>query len=85
MPNLQLSFEDAADIASWILSVPGEWPVKVEVPGAETKEVKAAVDELVKLYVTKSGSFKHADGKVESVVAERHRRLRREARRRRRS
>ena len=33
MPNLQLSFEDAADIASWIISVPGEWPVKVEVAG----------------------------------------------------
>ena len=34
MPNLQLSPQDAADIASWILSVPGEWPVTVEVPGA---------------------------------------------------
>jgi cbb3-type cytochrome oxidase cytochrome c subunit len=68
MPNLQLSFEDASNIASWILSVPGEWPVKVEVPGAETKEVKGAVDELVRLYLTKSGSFKHADGKVEAVA-----------------
>ena len=67
MPNLQLSFDDAASIASWILSVPGEWPVKVEVPGYETKDVKGAVDELVRLYLTKSGSFKHADGKVESV------------------
>ena len=64
MPNLQLSFQDAADIASWILSVKGEWPVTVEVPGAESKEVKAAVDELVTLYVSKSGSFKKADGKV---------------------
>ena len=64
MPNLQLSFQDAADIASWILSVPGEWPVTVEVPGADSKEVKAAVDELVTLYVSKSGSFKKADGKV---------------------
>jgi cbb3-type cytochrome oxidase cytochrome c subunit len=66
MPNLQLSFQDSADIASWILSVPGEWPVTVEVPGAESKDVKAAVDELVKLYVGKSGSFKKADGKVVS-------------------
>ena len=66
MPNLQLSFQDSADIASWILSVPGEWPVTVEVPGADTKEVKAAVDELVTLYVSKSGSFKKADGKVVS-------------------
>ena len=64
MPNLQLSFEDAADIASWIFSVPGEWPVTVEVPGADSKDVEGAVDELVTLYVTKSGSFKHADGKV---------------------
>ncbi len=35
MPNLQLSLQEAADIASWIISVPGEWPVTVEVPGAE--------------------------------------------------
>jgi len=64
MPNLQLSQQDAADIASWILSVPGEWPVKVEVPGLESKEidVTGAVDELVKLYVSKSGSFKKPDG-----------------------
>ena len=48
MPNLQLSEQDAADIASWILSVPGEWPVKVEVPAVESPEVTAAVDELVK-------------------------------------
>ncbi len=68
MPNLQLSFEDAANIASWIISVPGEWPVKVEVPGAESADVKKAVDELIALYVTKSGNFKHADGKIESVA-----------------
>jgi cbb3-type cytochrome oxidase cytochrome c subunit len=63
MPNLQLSAQDAADIASWILSVPGEWPVKVEVPSIESKDVRGAVDELVKLYVSKSGSFKQPDGK----------------------
>ncbi len=67
MPNLQLSPQDAADIASWILSVPGEWPVKVEVPPVDSKEVKEAVDELVKLYVSKSGSFKKADGKSMAV------------------
>jgi cbb3-type cytochrome oxidase cytochrome c subunit len=67
MPNLQLSFEDASDIASWIISVPGEWPVKVEVPGPETKDVMAAVDDLIELYITKSGNFKHADGKIVSV------------------
>ena len=68
MPNLQLSAEDAADIASWILSVPGQWPVKVEVPGYDDKDVKQAVDDLIKLYLTKAGAFKHADGKVESVA-----------------
>ena len=31
MPNLQLAEQDAADIASWLLSVAGEWPVTVEV------------------------------------------------------
>jgi cbb3-type cytochrome oxidase cytochrome c subunit len=67
MPNLQLSPQDAADIASWILSVPGEWPVKVELPPVDSKEVKEAVDELVKLYISKSGSFKKADGKSMAV------------------
>jgi cbb3-type cytochrome oxidase cytochrome c subunit len=66
MPNLQLTPEDATNIASWILSVPGDWPVTVDVLAPDSKEVKDAVDELVKLYVTKSGSFKTADGK--SVV-----------------
>ena len=31
MPNLQLPLQDAADIASWLISVPGDWPVKVAV------------------------------------------------------
>ena len=63
MPNLQLTPQDAADIASWLLSVPAEWPVTMEVLALDSKEVKDAVDELVKLYVSKSGSFKTADGK----------------------
>ncbi len=75
MPNLQLSQQDAADIASWILTVPAEWPVKVEVPPVDSKEVKESVDELVKLYVSKSGSFKKADGKTHGRVAQRSRRL----------
>jgi cbb3-type cytochrome oxidase cytochrome c subunit len=62
MPNLQLTPQDAADIASWLLSVPGEWPVTTDVLAVDSKEVKAALDELVKLYVSKSGSFKTADG-----------------------
>jgi cbb3-type cytochrome oxidase cytochrome c subunit len=67
MPNLQLSGQDAADIASWILSVPGQWPVTVEVPPLESKAVSLAVDELVKLYVSKSGNFKPPDGKPVAI------------------
>jgi len=55
MPNLQLSLADSADIASWILSVPGEWPVTVGVPAVDSPEVTKGVDELVKLYVAKGG------------------------------
>ena len=58
--------------------MPGEWPVKVEVPPVDSKEVKEAVDELVKLYVSKSGSFKKADGKIDRRVAQRGRRIRRQ-------
>jgi len=83
MPNLQLARQDAADIASWILSVKGEWPVKVEVPGLESKEVTGALDELVALYVSKSGSFKEPDGKTIAVplseVGEKVKKLSREA------
>jgi cbb3-type cytochrome oxidase cytochrome c subunit len=68
MPNLQLSAQDAADIAAWIISVPGEWPVKVDVPPVDSPAVKGAIDDLVKLYVTKSGSFKEADGKTVAVA-----------------
>jgi cbb3-type cytochrome oxidase cytochrome c subunit len=67
MPNLQLSLQDAADIASWLISMPGEWPVRVDVPPAETPVVKTAVDELVKLYISKSGGFKKPDGKTVAV------------------
>jgi mono/diheme cytochrome c family protein len=65
MPNLQLSARDAADIAAWIISIPGEWPVKVAVAGLDSPEVKRGVDELVKLYVSKSGFT--LDGKQVAV------------------
>ena len=62
MPNLQLSAQDAADIAAWLLSVAGEgpatdknWPVEVKVADVKSPEVKDAIDELVKLYVKKGG------------------------------
>ena len=45
------------------LSVPAEWPVNVEVLAGREQGSHEAVDELVKLYVSKSGSFKTADGK----------------------
>ncbi len=66
MPNLQLSAEDAANIAGWIISVAGEspadlWPVSVEVPSEKSKEVKDAVNDLVMLYVSKSGGFNLGD------------------------
>ena len=66
MPKLQLTFQDAADIASWLISVPGDWPVQVEVPPIEDKSVATALDDLVKLYVTKGG-YKDRDGKTLSV------------------
>jgi cbb3-type cytochrome oxidase cytochrome c subunit len=66
MPNLQLTLQDAADVASWLISVPGDWPVRVEVPPVQDKQVGAAIDELVKLYVTKGGYKK--DGKTVAVA-----------------
>ena len=53
MPNLQLSLQDAADIAAWILSIKGEWPVTVTIPAVESTEVKSGLDSLVKLYLSK--------------------------------
>ena len=66
MPKLQFTFQDAADIASWLISVPGDWPVQVEVPPIEDKSVATALDDLVNLYVTKGG-YKNRDGKTLSV------------------
>ncbi len=58
MPNLQLSWQDSADLAEWIMSVPGEWPGKdYEVPDVNSDEVKKGLDELVRLYLSKAGSF----------------------------
>ncbi|GAC1472326.1 MAG: hypothetical protein NVSMB9_19420 [Isosphaeraceae bacterium] len=66
MPNPQISPQDAADIASWVISVPGEWPVSVEVPRVDSPEVTQALDELVKLYVTKAGGIT-LNGKHQAV------------------
>lgn len=58
MPNLQLSWQDSADLAEWIMSVPGEWPgADYEVPDVNSAEVKKGLDELVTLYLSKAGTF----------------------------
>ncbi len=67
MPKLQLTFQDAADIASWLITVPGEWPVTVDVPPVADQSVSSALNDLVKLYVTKGG-YKNRDGKTVSVA-----------------
>ncbi|HWE39167.1 MAG TPA: c-type cytochrome [Isosphaeraceae bacterium] len=65
MPNLQLSWQDAADLASWIISVPAEWPGQSEVPdingqGEESKQAREALDELVRHFISKSNTYKPA-------------------------
>ncbi|OJW08773.1 MAG: hypothetical protein BGO49_08250 [Planctomycetales bacterium 71-10] len=75
MPDLQLSDQEAADVAAWLMSVSGGWPAKVDAPPADAKPVRDAVDDLVRLYVKKSGYKKGrepvavAPGEVDSFVA----------------
>jgi cbb3-type cytochrome oxidase cytochrome c subunit/peptidoglycan hydrolase CwlO-like protein len=72
MPNLQLSLEDAADIASWLLSVPAEWPRPVDVPKVDDKGVERGLDELVKLYLSKAKVYKKQTillSQIDSTVA----------------
>ncbi|MFO0953926.1 MAG: c-type cytochrome [Isosphaeraceae bacterium] len=66
MPNLQLSAQDAADIAAWLLTVPAGWPVEVKVPGLDDPSVQAGLDELVTLFGAKGG-LPNAEGKVVPV------------------
>jgi cytochrome c551/c552 len=70
MPNLQLSAQDSADIAAWIISVPGQWPVNVEVPPVDAPDVQKALDELLELYVSKAGSFTLGDRKDSVALSE---------------
>ncbi|WP_337174737.1 c-type cytochrome [Paludisphaera sp.] len=75
MPDLQLSDQEAADVAAWLMSVPGGWPAKVDAPPVDSPPVRDALDELVRLYVRKggykdgSGIVPVAPGEVESFVA----------------
>ncbi len=60
MPNLQLSWEDSADIARYLLSVkpdtiPARWSSpKFKVPAVDSSEVKQGLDDLVRLYLSKA-------------------------------
>ncbi|MDG3005574.1 c-type cytochrome [Paludisphaera mucosa] len=75
MPDLQLTDQEAADVAAWLISVPGGWPVRVDAPPAAAAPVRDAVDELVRMYVAKGGYRKDGKavgvplGQVESFVA----------------
>ncbi|MGC8640500.1 MAG: c-type cytochrome [Isosphaeraceae bacterium] len=66
MPSLRLGMRDAADIASWLISIPGDWPVKVEVAPLKDAEVSSSVDELIRLYISKGG-YKTRQGKMVAV------------------
>jgi cytochrome c2 len=67
MPNLQLSWQDAADLAAWVISVPGEWPESVEMPALDSPEVVAGLDELVKLYKGKTEPISQLDEVVSKM------------------
>ena len=70
MPNLQLSWEDAADIAAWILTVPGEWPTPIEVPALDSAEVREGLDELVSLYKSKTEPLSQVPAAVKAMSRE---------------
>lgn len=67
MPNLQLSAQDSADIAAWILSVPGEWAQEVDLPSLEEAEVQEGLNELVRLYKSKVTSLSELDSTVAAM------------------
>jgi cytochrome c551/c552 len=82
MPNLQLSAQDAADIASWVVSTREDWgdgsdarfwPLAVDVPPVDSPEVAEGLDELVSLYLSKSKVYKERTillSEVDSIVAQ---------------
>ena len=69
MPNLQLSFAGRGRHRELDHLGPGRMARHGRGPRRDSKEVKDGLDELVKLYVAKSGSFKNADGKTIGQVA----------------
>ena len=57
MPNLQISLDDSANIAAWLLSVKGDVPKQFdELPPVSDPEVSKALDELVTLFKRKGGT-----------------------------
>ncbi|MDX2036537.1 MAG: c-type cytochrome [Isosphaeraceae bacterium] len=68
MPNLQISWKDSGDIASWLLSIKGGWKVETVVPPVDDPSLVAGLDDLVRLYVSKGG-FKDPKTKEVKTVA----------------
>lgn len=57
MPNLQISLEDSAHIASWLLSIESKVPKEFdELPPVNDPQVSKALDDLVSLFKKKSGT-----------------------------
>ncbi len=77
MPNLQLSWEESAHIARWLLSVKAEPPKHwndpdFQVPPVDSKEVTEGLNELAKLYLSKSKTYRKRTvllSEVDSTVA----------------
>ena len=78
MPNVQLSWEDSADIASYLLSVkadtiPARWTdPEFQVPAVDSPEVQKGLNDLTSLYLGKAKVYKKRTvllSEVESTVA----------------
>jgi cbb3-type cytochrome oxidase cytochrome c subunit len=72
MPNLQLSWQDSADIAAWLVSLEANWPKPVALASADSDSVKSGLDELVRLYLSKSKTYNGRTvllSEVDSTVA----------------
>lgn len=70
MPNLQISWEDSADIAAWLVSVKGAWKEDVKIDALDSKAVQAGLDELVTLYKKKTMPLSEVAGAVKSMKTE---------------
>ncbi|MDB5352152.1 MAG: Cytochrome c [Planctomycetota bacterium] len=79
MPNLQLSWEESADIARFLLSVkpdsiPPRWSeADFQVPAVDSAEVRDGLNELVALYLSKSKTYKKRTvllSEVDSTIRE---------------